>query len=372
MVVPRALRIRRCNGRYRLGYEANDGQRLWWEALFKQAREKLILDIRLRGVVALVAGLAFLASACGGSGVEELGADLDLDAATPLEVMFVEAGGQDAALRSWQVAVQEDTATCMIEQGFQFTVSVAPIPVMFAEKDSMPLGQWTEMYGYGVSTSADAMLSIQAADPNTQYLLGLPPSEREAYLVALVGEILGGSQSPLVEQPPLAEQGCTGAAVLAHGGSAITEDLEVVNQEFQERTQAMQASSEMQAPLASWQECMATEGFSFRTHEAIVDNIAGQLNSLLFPVQDQSRSLDAEERDRLFANPDSATELLPGLDIDALKKLQEWERRVALVDLACYDDHVKATLVPLRVHLEREIISEYNDELNAAKDILSS
>jgi len=296
----------------------------------------------------------------------------DLDAASPLEALFDDTGGREAALREWQVKVQEEAAICMIGQGFEFTVSIAERPEMFAQLDALGIRPWTELYGYGMSTSTEALLSVQAADPNTQYFLSLPVTQQESYMIALVGEQLGTAVVAPTEMPSLTDQGCTGRAVLAHGGSAITEDLEEVTQQYDERMRALQESDEMASAIAGWQQCMATEGFQVRSQEPLIADIGGELEGLLQPVQEAVLELTQLELAEVFENPETAAQLLPGLNGDRLAALQQRERRTALVDLDCYEAHVKETLVPLQHRVENNLISEYSDEIEAAQQIFGS
>ena len=60
---------------------------------------------------------------------------------------------------------------------------------------------------------------------------------------------------------------------------------------------------------------------------------------------------------------------LPGLDVDALRALQDEELATALADLDCYDAHVRDVYEPLRNAFETELMDEFGDELDALRSI---
>ena len=139
-----------------------------------------------------------------------------------------------AALMGWeynpvedrrkQLEVEERTATCMRDEGFEYQ------PVDYsagsAPEDELrftdPEG-FGEKYGYGVMYSyelyetGDGPVDGGFEDPNQDYVMGLSPDEQEAFNRALYGVQFEGppttdGESQEFVPPPLEDRGCQGIA----------------------------------------------------------------------------------------------------------------------------------------------------------------
>lgn len=322
-----------------------------------------------RTAVGLVTLLTLLVACSGPTDVNDKADEpIGIDLPSPFEEAFASVGGQDAAVRDWQYQVQETVAECMMQSGFEFVISVAPVPDMVRQRDELSELQWAERYGFGISTSADAVLQMQAQDPNSMIFLALSEGEQEEYLLTLMGEALatGSATGPVA----LDQQGCSGAAVLKHGGAAITEDMAELESTYSDQLREIETQPEMVVAIEMWQQCMAKEGYFYSHEEDILASLFAELDELLAPAREQVMALTPSELQQAF---DNGTEFeLLGIDPDVLAKFQERERAIAVADYACFEAHLAETLIPLRNQAQRTLLDTYSSEVDRAVALFSN
>src|SRR5665648_644137 len=150
------------------------------------------------------------------------------------------------------VAMEDLVATCMAEQGFDYTpVDYAAMGLdLTGETLGLEWGskEFAEQYGYGITTNPvlgeDAE---QPEDPNAEYVAGMTPTEQEAYYTALYGVHYAEMSDPRAVAEAgwdWRDLGCTGSAqneVLS--GDAAQQDQFAALQ--QEMTLMMEAASAM-------------------------------------------------------------------------------------------------------------------------------
>lgn len=323
--------------------------------------------------IAVILALNVLFVGCTASTTDEIGDKPEAGLDSPVESFFELSGGSDSALRRWQIESQETTARCMANEGFDFVVSVPPESIAIKDQASLSDQDWTSEYGYGISTSVDYLLSIQLEDPNAQHLTTLAPEEQQRYLTALVGEKMASGQVLDPSQiPPLEEQGCTGEGVLATGGQAITEDLTEFNIAYQDAQVRVMSEPEVQSAIENWSTCLAELGYNYNDPSSPRAYIASRTQVIIQPVQQTAEDLSSDELESIVSGTgDADLTKLPGFDPEALAELQDEERAIASADYECYEEHVAAIYEPLLYGREEQLIDEYGDALNAARELVS-
>src|SRR5665647_1165746 len=114
------------------------------------------------------------------------------------------------------VAMEDLVATCMAEQGFDYTpVDYAAMGLdLTGETLGLEWGskEFAEQYGYGITTNpalgADAE---QPEDPNAEYVAGMTPTEQEAYYTALYGVHYAEMSDPRPSPRPAGTGGTSAA-----------------------------------------------------------------------------------------------------------------------------------------------------------------
>ncbi len=234
----------------------------------------------------LAAGLA--ASACGGSGGEAGGGAGDPSADHPLWNLF----GNDespAESRAKQLKVEELTAQCMGELGWEYTPvdysSMMPSGDAADEDAALTPKQYGERYGYGIMHNYElyelpGMLGDGGSgidgpatdgpgftDPNADYVSSLSESEAQQYYQDLYGagtdgvvpaEEDGDTSDPstgTATVPAMGDAGCMGKA-----SAEVWGDSPWSNEEFSQRmdelSQTLQDDASVKAAERTWRDCL--------------------------------------------------------------------------------------------------------------------
>lgn len=288
---------------------------------------------------------------------------------SPIGAFFSEDGGFEAAINEYRVKVEEEIIVCMAAQGFEFkSTPLNRDPISELQAD-MTVREWTEQYGYGISTSFDTFFQSSAGDPNAEIVFSLGEQERELWLETLTGQAgFGGIGGP--GDTPLEEQGCIGSAIQATGGGDAIEGMEEFGAAYQEGEEALLDRAEMVDAVDAWTRCLSEGGYPGMSHrDAPSESINAQFIELMTPMQAALAEIDPEQGRALFTGDSVELADVPDLDVDALRTLQSDEIALAVADLDCYDAHVKDTYEPLRDDFERGLMVEYQTQLDALKNI---
>ena len=292
-------------------------------------------------------------------------------ASSPIGAFFSDDGGFEAAIAEYTIRVEEEIVRCMAEQGFEFKVSGAgpgQNEVQLAQNE-LTRREWTQEYGYGISTSFDSIAQSQGADPNTEIFLSMSVSEREIWVTTLTGgglEAAGGDFDSI----PLEDQGCVGQALIETGGQEAIEGLDEFGSVYEEGEEALFDRREMIEAVDAWSLCMSEAGYPGYAKVDDPNNaISERFDEITGPLSDALDELTPEEGQALISGESLDIEKLPGLDVDALRDLQAEEIELALVDLDCYDLEVKAIYEPLRDEFEAGLLTEFASEFDALKNI---
>ena len=289
-------------------------------------------------------------------------------ASSPIGAFFAGDGGFEAAISEYTTRVEEAITICMAEQGFEFKPTGQQQNEVQQRQNDLTVRQWTEEYGYGISTSFDSIAQQQANDPNSEILFSLSASEREVWLETLLGS---GFDDPTAgDASELENQGCIGASIIETGGQGVIEGLEEFGEAYEEGEEVIYDTNEMIVAVGEWTRCMSETGFpDYSELDDPEAAIGDELDDITAPLDAALDELDPEEGRALIEGDVLDLESLPGLDVDALRALQDKEKKTALADLDCYEAHVRDVFEPLRNEFELGLMDTYGAELDALVNI---
>lgn len=338
--------------------------------------------MRPRPVVAVSALLLLALGACS---EEAAPADLTWED-SPLSKAFAQFYGTDQSPEEWerqeverQREVEEITATCMAEEGFEYTPVAQDQSVTYVEDEETDTAEWAEQYGYGITTDPWAEEqpvepAEEWSDPNEDYVSSMSPSEQEAYFAALHGEPTF-DDGEWVEDEDVAEEysweeaGCQGRAF----HEVYEEDESAAMMEDPAFTEFFAAAERLYEDSlrdprvtelnAEWAECMADAG------------IAGMT------APDEASMALYEEYDRLYMEADSqidwesidwealgetADPVREHMDQAALDALREREIATAVSDHACQEElDTQSRYLQVQFDLEEKFVETYSAEIEA-------
>jgi hypothetical protein len=281
-----------------------------------------------------IVGLGFLLAGCGaGAAAANVATGETIDPAASA-VVYQDASGVSVALpedtvvspvanfidgpgndRSVLAEIHDGTATCMQDLGWDY---VAPdVSELDGLKPPSTLGalqQWTETYGYGITTqTGQPNPTREAIDAQYEYEAHLGTAAMARYQSDLYGPDGTDESVQIGADRP----GCALQAEL-HAYQDVPAANGALLDVLGERLQGLWASDEYVSALDGWRSCMATQGFDF------------------------ARQGDAKEA------------VLDRFGASDLEELQVYERSVAVADLAC----AESTLLPVAVLGEAQVVED--------------
>lgn len=195
--------------------------------------------------------------------------------ASPLQEIWGEPESP-AESRAKQLEVEEVTAQCMKDEGWEYT------PVDYSAQFPGPTEQedptdpsYGEKYGYGIvhnyeiyelpnlDENGEYVGSDEGfEDPNGEYVNSLSMDEQQEYYAALYGDQM--NQEPEIDpetgeeiwvQPPPEERGCNGMAWYEVNGEQPWDDQEF-NERFSELNEQMMNDPALEDADIVWSDCM--------------------------------------------------------------------------------------------------------------------
>ena len=289
---------------------------------------------------------------------------------SPIGALFDEGGGLDAALAEYRVKVEEKIVVCMARQGFEFVQSAPEVAEMDRLQGELTTREWTEQFGYGISTSFETVATNRAGDPNSDIYFAMSPGEREIWTEVLTGAggiaaALGGGSAL-----PLEQQGCIGAALIETGGGDIFEGMQDFGDAYAEAEAALDDRREMINAVDAWTRCMSGRGYpDLADRNDPETHIGERFNKIVAPLVASLSDLDSDAARSFIEGDNVQLDDFPNLDVDGLRELQLDEIGTAIADLDCYEEHVQGVYEPLRDDLENGLITEFQGELEALRTI---
>jgi hypothetical protein len=232
---------------------------------------------------------------------------------------FIDGPGND---RTVLAEIHDGTATCMQDLGWDYVApDVSKLDGLEPPSTFGALQQWTETYGYGITTqTGQPNPTREAIDAQYDYEAQLSQAARVRYQSDLYGPEGTDENAPIGADRP----GCAPQAE-----RAAYEDVPAANRALLdvlgERLQGLWSSDEYVSALDGWRSCMAAQGFDF------------------------ARQGDAKEA------------VLDRFGATDLNELQMYERSVALADLACAESTLSLVAVPGEAEIVADLVARFPD-----------
>jgi hypothetical protein len=331
---------------------------------------------------AAAAALVLTLSACGGG-------DEPAGSATPepgpidklFEDMYADYNEEDA--NAQQVEIEELTAQCMAEQGFDYT------PVDYSSMNGGAMGDFEEpeeewgtiefakKWGYGATTNpwgggsepVPVEDGAEWVDPNQEYVEAMSETEQQAYYAALYGEQPEMTEEEMEEYVwTWEDSGCSGWAQHeiygdAMGGSPDSEfaDLE---EEMGRMWEASTSDPRMAEIEAEWAACMSDAGYPNLAKVGDAETIIYDQTNAIYEDAYTDVAPDATEED--YRAVEASIQ-------DALAAITAEEIETATADFTCREA-VKYTETQQEINLEyqQEFYDAHKEELEAYAESMKS
>ncbi|MBD7918448.1 hypothetical protein H9657_09180 [Cellulomonas sp. Sa3CUA2] len=282
----------------------------------------------------------------------------------PMTAFFEKVGGsyEDEDFEKQQREVEELVATCMAEQGFEYSPN-DPSSSRGMDPDDIP--EWDSkeyalQFGYGATTSDELYGgSEEWVDPNADYIASMSEGEQTAFYEALWGA------SPEVdpEADPDAEVeynwedgGCQGkASHEVYEQDQIWDDpaFEAMSEEMNSEYETLADDPALGEAQAEWAACITKAGYDYASPDEAQQSIFDELNALY-----EAAAPDPE------AEPDPEASYEP--DEAAMAELKKKEMALAAADYECKESsgYIKAQKTASRA-LEDRLWEKYGEQLEA-------
>ena len=297
------------------------------------------------------------------------------DEGSPLEALLQDYLGDwsNEDVTRQLVAMEDLVATCMAEQGFDYTpVDYAAMGLdLTGETLGLEWGskEFAEQYGYGITTNPVLGEDAETPeDPNAEYVAGMTPTEQEAYYTALYGV----HHAEMSDPQAVAEAGwywldlgCTGSAQneVLSGDAAQQDQFAALQQEMTLMMEAAAADPRLAQVNADWAACMADAGFQ---DLAKVGDPEAALGAEVAALQ---QAAAAQIDPTVPTGPGSAEQVQAAMQ-EQLDEITQREIDTAVADAQCradvgYDDARRAIDTEYQVQFLAEHRTEVQDWLES-------
>ncbi|MCP4083432.1 MAG: hypothetical protein GY745_00020 [Actinomycetia bacterium] len=367
-------------------------------------------------LVGVVVSAAWVAVACGGSSAGSVASDApesfeDLGYESPIaDFLGVDTSfdfssdDAQAEMVAEQNRVEETTAACMREQGFEYTPVDSSQFMSFGGpgEEELPYfsPEWVEKYGFGISTQmfpqsevgpdlvgyddsqfGDEGFEEEFQDPNSEYVESLSEAERVAYYEALHGDspdITEGASDEEIDaffqdwQPT----GCQNEAYEnsdMFGGGDVGRFYEEFGDEFEAIDERVEADQRVRDYRDEVNACLAEDGLEYTGMQDVYEQFESRLNGIggQFygdPFEDSGVDPDQmsdEEIDAFLSELEMGGGMLSDEDRATLAEVQADELELARAVVACGGGQLKEAFVlgEIRVEYEQEFLDTNADRL---------
>ena len=253
--------------------------------------------------------------------------------------------------------VQESIASCMAQEGFEYIPAVRTqgfgFSVQVQDEETYAREQ-----GFGITTwfgREDVFLSSEDdwVDPNSEIVMSLSDSEREAYNEVLYGESPAFEDGGPGDDPGLVDDffgsGCNGQAFEEVYGAWTRVFTELAPQ-FEDLQQRVQADPRFKEANEKWASCMADRGYPYDSREAMFEQVNEEFSRRLEEITGGSQfdpfaEMSEEELEEFMAGRSeeeiadfvdlTRQDAMADIDQDALEALQQEERDIAVASFEC-------------------------------------
>ena len=218
-----------------------------------------------------VATLAWPLAACSGDDEPESTPTPTEAEAAPLEAMLTDylADWSDEDLQQRLAEMEQLIATCMNEQGFEYTpVDYSGLELdLGATLDLEPgSAEFAEQYGYGITTDPFTSGDTEVTDPNEDRVAAMSDAERDAYLTALYGagyaDAGATAEDETLEGYDWEQAGCTGQAQHEVMASGIQDEaFSALQADMLQMLADADADPRLTQVSTDWSACMLDAGF---------------------------------------------------------------------------------------------------------------
>lgn len=292
-----------------------------------------------------------------------------LGIAYPADLTFdEEVELQKELLRQSEVVV----ALCMAAAGFEYSPNPPPAPLSNGEGPRQGTRDWVEIYGFGITTQlfdqsvvGEGLLgtsfpSDPGSDSNSERLATMSDVERQAYMVALEGDLTMAPAADDVAITFTGLGGCRGEA-LAATGMDLTNRFET---QMAAIAQGIMADGEMQSLRDGVRECVLGQGHQFRGlpvgYEQSIPPYSNEIQKIL--------EIQAEGS----AGGESASPAPLTFEArEMLRELQALERREALAAHDCGAEKLGSVISDLGPKYERSFISDNRSALEEHREFVT-
>ena len=222
-------------------------------------------------------------------------------------------------------------ARCMADAGFTYVaLDFVSIKAAMDSDNSAPgvSGEdYVKQFGLGITTQFDQpIISFGAGPVNAVYRDGLAPSEQVAFERALWGDAADWNHPHAVEAEDFSQTGgCTRLAA-----EQTYTAKEISGSYVNPSDQRIEQDPRMIAALASWADCMRTDGYQYDSPSEVEADLHDRLDALLLG-QDPTK--------------------LTGQPLEQLHDLQGEELAIAAALTTCEEEHIE----PVQATLESEL-----------------
>lgn len=287
--------------------------------------------------------LALLLGACGGGAAADDDEDESAPAfgSGPLDAYFerIYGGSDEDVWQDQQREAEELVAACMAEQGFEYVpVDYASMsePVMEDTEVEWGSREFAEQYGYGMTSwpgMDEQPLPEEEAgweDPNQAYVDAMSETERDAYYVALHGDMTGPEPGEEEDwEYDWTQAGCQGSSqqAIQEKYGLAGEEMTALQEEMEQLWNQIQADERITALTGTWSECMADAGYpGLAAMEDAQNALMEEQNAIYDEVYGQD-AVEESEWEKLEAEVQKRT-----------ATLREKEIATAVADFDCKEE----------------------------------
>lgn len=267
--------------------------------------------------------------------------------------------------------VEEMVASCMQEQGFDYTPAENNGGTVFASDDlDVEWGtlEFAEQYGYAISTDPWASSdqpddATEWVDPNQEYVESMSEGEATAYQEALWGVPVESTEDE-VQEYDWTTAGCYGAAQHeVYEGGVASGEFDALQEELNRFYETAEADPRVAELDSAWASCLADEGYdALTTTSSAQEALYTEWNEL--QGWEDPEYLALSESWDWEAEPDGPP--MPEPDEAAVAAFTEKEIAQAVADFRCQEE-VGYTAERMRVdhEMQQEFVDQHADELEA-------
>ena len=306
----------------------------------------------MRTMHLIAVAVAVSLTACGGSG-EKTAKPVSQGGSVEDQLGLTQSGIEAA-----QARIETDIATCMRQEGFQYT-PVDPVAARAAltGKSNLSDEEFQAQFDYGIATLYGR--ASPQSDPNGRIRASLTAADQRAYDVALSG---GKPEQTFFRAADTGDfsqlGGCTKRATdgLLGGTRLVT----TIQRKLDELDDSILEDQRVVSAYAAWTRCVRDRtGESYEDSEAIEVDVTKRLEAIVGTLP------EGEPAPGAFA---AATPAGP-VDAGALDELRRLEVELSDADVACEEKHIVPVEDAVRAEKERGFREVNADLLRKVKPL---